>query len=302
MKKASVVYKVNSHIHTPYSFSAFNRIEEAFEKACEEDVKILGINDFYTTEGYAEFYGLALEYNIFPLFNVEFIGLSIEHQQKKIRINDPSNPGRIYFCGKGLDYPLTINEDHRKLIEGVVEQNHLHISAMIKKTNQLLEKVQARFRISRDEIFGYTRSLVRERHIAKTIRIKVNECYPLSDDRKKFLEKLYGSKISVAGTGNDAAVENEIRENLLKKGGFAYIEEDAKAFLSVDDIKNLILHAGGIPCYPVLLDNEQGEFTEFENNWEKLRQNLDDWNVESIELIPGRNDFNILKRFIEYFY
>ena len=29
-----------------------------------------------------------------------------EEQKKGIRINDPNNPGRIYFSGKGLDYPF----------------------------------------------------------------------------------------------------------------------------------------------------------------------------------------------------
>ena len=58
---AGLVYAVNGHIHTPYSFSAFSSVNPIFEMAVKEDVKVLGINDFYTTGGYLEFHDNALE-------------------------------------------------------------------------------------------------------------------------------------------------------------------------------------------------------------------------------------------------
>ena len=48
--------KVNNHFHTPYSFSAFANIEEVLDMADKEDVAVLGINDFITTDGYEEFF------------------------------------------------------------------------------------------------------------------------------------------------------------------------------------------------------------------------------------------------------
>jgi hypothetical protein len=45
---------VNAHLHTPYSFSAFESIPQALDMAVAENVKVVGINDFYATEGYAE--------------------------------------------------------------------------------------------------------------------------------------------------------------------------------------------------------------------------------------------------------
>ena len=45
---------VNCHLHTPYSFSAFKSIDEALDRAAAEDVKVVGINDFYSTDGYRE--------------------------------------------------------------------------------------------------------------------------------------------------------------------------------------------------------------------------------------------------------
>ena len=45
---------VNAHLHTPYSFSAFDTLTDALNRAVAENVKVVGINDFYTTAGYGE--------------------------------------------------------------------------------------------------------------------------------------------------------------------------------------------------------------------------------------------------------
>ncbi len=42
---------------------------------------------------------------MFPLLNMELIGISKEDQEKGIRVNDPNNPGRTYISGKGLAFP-----------------------------------------------------------------------------------------------------------------------------------------------------------------------------------------------------
>jgi hypothetical protein len=85
--------EANSHIHTPYSFSAFPELKTAFDLAKDENIAVLGINDFYVTDGYEAFHDGCVKNGIFPLFNIEFIGLLKEEQKEGIRINDPNNPG-----------------------------------------------------------------------------------------------------------------------------------------------------------------------------------------------------------------
>jgi hypothetical protein len=87
--------EVNGHIHTPYSFSAFSDMETIFRMAVNENISVLGINDFYVTDGFDSFHKGCVINRIFPLFNIEFIGLLKVEQAKGIRINDPNNPGRI---------------------------------------------------------------------------------------------------------------------------------------------------------------------------------------------------------------
>ena len=295
--------EANGHIHTPYSFSAFSDLDSVFKMAVSEKIAVLGINDFFVTDGYESFHKGCLENKIFPLFNIEFIGLLREEQKKGIRINDPNNPGRIYFSGKGLDYPFHTGFMLKKQLKSVIRESQVQIKAMIAKLNQLIEPINPSLKFSYENIKKeFAHDLVRERHIAKALRILAIRKFPTPEEQLHFIETLYGGKKSKTGLSNSAALENEIRSNLLKSGGAAFVEEDEKSFLELKKIIRIIVKAGGIPCYPVLLDDPSGKFTEFESDPEKLYISLKDLGIECIELIPGRNDFTILKNFAEFFH
>jgi hypothetical protein len=294
--------EVNGHIHTPYSFSAFDKLETAFAMAKDEQVTVLGINDFFVTDGFEAFNTGCLRNNIFPLFNIEFIGLLKEEQKKGIRINDPNNPGRIYFSGKGLDYPFNLSWIKKLQLNKVIKESQNQIKAMIDKMNNLIQQINPSLSIKYEDIKKrFAHNLVRERHIAKAVRYLAIENYDSTDNQLRFIESLYGGKQSKAGMSNPAALENEIRSNLLKAGGAAFVEEDDSSFLELKKIKKIIIEAGGIPCYPVLLDDISGKYTEFEADAEKLFQTLSSLGIGCIELMPGRNDSSVLKNFVEFF-
>jgi len=295
--------EANSHIHTPYSFSAFSDMESVFSKALDENISLLGINDFYVTDGYEAFCKGCLQNNIFPLFNIEFIGLLKEEQKNGIRINDPNNPGRIYFSGKGLDYPFQTGWVQKRQLKRMINESQLQIKAMIDKLNQLIEPVNSTLLLSYNTIKKrFAHDLVRERHIAKALRVAAIESFKTPEEQLHFLETLYGGKKSLTDISSTAAIENEIRSNLLKSGGAAFVEENEKSFLELKKIIKIIVKAGGIPCYPVLLDDPSGNFTDFEKDPEKLHASLTMLGIECIELIPGRNDFTILKNFVKFFH
>jgi hypothetical protein len=299
----SVKIEANGHIHTPYSFSAFENIESVFSMAVKEGVNVLGINDFYVTDGYDAFHNGCTGNGIFPLFNIEFIGLMKGEQKAGIRINDPNNPGRIYFCGKGLDYPFHLGLKNLKALISVKEETQTQLSAMVGKLNILLASKHPALSLDFDIIkMKYARDLVRERHIARALRDMATDKFSSQQERVEFIESLYGGKKSKSGFENHAALENEIRSNILKAGGTAFVEEDENSFLEVENIIEIITEAGGIPCYPVLLDDPAGKFTEFEADAEKLHNSLSNLAVGCIELIPGRNDHDILEKFVNFFY
>jgi hypothetical protein len=294
--------QVNGHFHTPYSFSAFSEIRQVFEMALAEKVKVLGINDFYTTDGYEAFNKLAKEYQIFPLFNIEFMALQKDLQAAGVRVNDPNNPGRTYFSGKGLNYPVMLNAEMMDKLLQVQNESNRQTGEMIEKLNRWLKDLHEDLSFSFDSMKAkYAKNLLRERHIAKALREAVAEKYPSEEKQIAVWEKIFSGKAPKSKASDFAGLENEIRGNLLKSGGKAFVPEDDKAFLSLEQVIELIIHAGGIPCYPVLLDNPKGEFTDFEGDYQKLYESLVAKNVYSLELIPGRNNPKILEAFVNYF-
>lgn len=296
------ILKVNAHLHTPFSFSAFDDISQIFSLAVKENIKVTGINDFFVTDGYEAFCSEALKHNIFPLFNIEFIGLLKHEQQQNIRINDPNNPGRCYFSGKGLDYPFHVQEHHAGKLKKILDASQKQVKAMVEKANDWFSEVGADIRLDFDTIrASFARKLVRERHIAKAIRIAVFEKASQEQERFALLTKISGGKEIKSSLHNVPVLENEIRGNLLKAGGHAFVEEHEDAFIPVDDIIGIILDAGGIPCYPVLLDDKNGNYTEYEKDPEKLWHELKKRNIGCIELIPNRNDADHLQSFVEFF-
>jgi hypothetical protein len=173
---------------------------------------------------------------------------------------------------------------------------------MVSLLNKHLKKIKARFTLDFDDIQKtWTKGLVRERHIAKVLRIGILDHYKKEREVRDFLKALYNGKDSDIDSTMPGNLDNELRSVLLKKGGVAFVEEDSGAFLSLKDIKNIILDAQGIPCYPVLLDDAGGNYTDFENNFDELIKNLTKNRIYAVELIPGRNDFAVVKKFADVF-
>ena len=294
--------KVNTHLHTPHSFSAFKNIDDALDRVVAENIKIVGINDFYTTEGYEEWNAGCEKRNLYPLFGIELISLNEADQQAGLRVNDPGNPGRTYLSGKGLAYPPTLSEPFASQLADVRREANKQVEAMCGKLNGLLQEKNSAIVLDFDWIKNtLTKGAIRERHLAKALRIKVYEhCNNDEAQIQSIFEPLFGNKPLKSPVENFAGVENEIRAHLLKAGGAAFVPEDAKAFLPVQTVCDIILAAGGIPTYPFLADDANGNYTDFENDLERVAQQLTERNFHSVEFIPTRNDLHLLEKYAVY--
>ena len=293
--------KVNAHLHTPYSFSAFENIDDALDRAVAENLKVAGINDFYTTEGYEEWNAGCEKRNLYPLFGIEFISLNETDQQAGLRVNDPGNPGRTYLSGKGLTYPFSLREPFASQLAEVRHEANRQVEAMCDKLNDLLQEKNIGISLDFEWIKNtLTKGSIRERHLAKALLLKIDEyCAYDKTKTQSVLEQLFGKPLK-SSIGNVAGVENEIRANLLKAGGAAFVPEDAKAFLPLQTVCDLILAAGGIPTYPFLADDANGNYTDFENDLERVAQQLTERGFHSVEFIPTRNDLHLLEKYAVY--
>ena len=293
-------FDVNAHLHTPYSFSAFDGVCQALDMAAEEGVKVVGINDFYSMDGYREWSEECGKRHLFPLFNIEFISLNVEDQAAGVRVNDPNNPGRTYLSGKGLAYPVILKGKEAEQLAAVKAESNAQVEKMCAKLNEHLDAVKAGFNISFAEVRDtLTRGSIRERHLAKALRLAV-DARPGCDNCKRALyEQIFGKPLKSDPT-NAAAVENEIRGNLLKAGGAAFVPEDPKAFLPMETVQRFIEAAGGIPTYPFLADDAKGAFTDFEGDLMKAADTLKKRGFRSVEFITTRNTTAVLEQYAGY--
>ena len=211
---------VNAHLHTPYSFSAFDSVSQALDMAAEEGVKVVGINDFYSLDGYKEWSEECGRRHLFPLFNIEFISLNVEDQAAGVRVNDPNNPGRTYLSGKGLNYPVTLSGTEARMLADVKAESNAQVGKMCAKLNSWLDSIKAGFNLSFPQIEkDLTRGSIRERHLAKALRLAIDSRFASDADRLDFYRKLFSGKELKSSLLDAAAVENEIRSKLLKAGG-----------------------------------------------------------------------------------
>lgn len=295
------VCDVNAHLHTPYSFSAFDSIPQAAQMAADQGVKVVGINDFYSMDGYAEWDREVRARKLYPLFNIEFISLNSEDQAAGVRVNDPNNPGRTYISGKGLAYPVQLDGEPAAQLAAVKQESNLQVAAMCEKVAKLFEGQGVEFGWNEATIREkLTKGSLRERHLAKAIRMAVARLFPDAGAQMAFYEKLFGGKALKSDIAADAKVENEIRGNLLKAGGAAFVPETPEAFLPMETVRQIILAAGGIPTYPFLADDAKGGFTDFEGDLEKAAATLKERGFYSSEFITTRNSVEQLERYAQY--
>lgn len=294
---------VNAHLHTPYSFSAFDKLTDALDRAVNENVKVVGINDFYSMDGYKEWNDGCIQRKLFPLFNIEFISLQEEDQAAGIRVNDPNNPGRTYLSGKGLACPPILPEPYASQLARVCAETHEQVKQMCAKLNELLAEQQTGIVLDFEWIEkNLTGGSIRERHLAKALRMKAYETFGEENQETltAFFTKLFGGKPLKSKLSNVAGVENEIRGNLLKSGGAAFVAETPAAFLPMEDVRKIILAAGGIPTYPFLADDANGNFTQFEADVRATAAELKKRGIFSVEFITTRNSVEVLERYAGY--
>jgi hypothetical protein len=173
---------------------------------------------------------------------------------------------------------------------------------MCTKLNEVLEKCNAGFKLDYQEIkIKMTKGMVRERHLAKALREKISSKFKNTEEQLLLYTTIFSGKAVKSDLRNEAAIENEIRGNLLKAGGAAFIPESAEAFLDMEMVCQIILKSGGIPTYPFLADDNNGNFTEFEAPKESVIEILRNRNICSVEFITTRNSISVLEAYAEFF-
>jgi len=291
---------VNTHIHLPPNFSAFDSPEQAVRAAAAEGVRILGGSNYYDFRPYRRFAAAAAAAGVMPLFGLEINTFASD--LVGMRINDPANPGRFNLCGKGLtrfDPPVDSAARRLAAIRGANDERMRSMTALLSEWfagagldgapthDQIAATVAERCGVPADWVS------LQERHLAEAFQELLFRAVP-SDERSAAVGRMLPGFVPVDAC-DEVAVQETIRSSLMKFGRPAFVPEVP---LSFDDGYQLILELGGIPTYPIFAD-AASPISEFEDPPEALARRLLDRSIYCAELFPVRNKPEVVDRYVE---
>lgn len=296
--------RINSHIHLPPNFSAFDTVEHAIGLAREQSIGILGVSNYYDFGVYGNFTRRVAQAGIFPLFGLEVITLDDDLLAAGTRVNDPGNPGKIYFCGKGITQFEPMNAEATRLMGVIRAADSRRMAAMIASMESLFSKgglatgltEQAVIaRIVKRHACPAEAVYIQERHIAQAFQEVFFENVAEAD-RAGRLAALLGEEADALrdAVADHVKLQNLLRSRLMKAGKPAFV---AETFVDFDHARQLILQLGGIPCYPVLADGAS-PVCGFEDPARQLVENIQSRQVHLAEFIPLRNKPEVLTEYV----
>lgn len=291
---------VNTHVHLPPNFSAFRTTAEAVERAAAEGLAVLGASNYYDFAVYRELEDLAREAGVYPLFGMEAICYLPELRDAGVKINDPGNPGKMYVCGKGLGHWAGPSTEAERLLGVLRGVDGVRTAAQVERMDQVFAEAGIDLAVTVDAVVqdvarraGVAPATVhlQERHIAQAFADALTGVVG-PDGLVEALTAVTGAS---SAASDPVSVQNYLRSALMKAGKPAYVAEED--IISFEMVRALVLELGGIPCYPILADGAS-PVCGFEQSVQDLATWLCAHGVHAAEMIPNRNDPQMLARYV----
>jgi hypothetical protein len=294
--------KVNSHLHLPPNFSAFQSVRQVIDLASQQGIGVLGASNYYDYEVYGEFARLARKHSIFPLFGIEIICLVDDLQKQAIKINDPGNPGKFYLCGKGMTRFAPMTPEALRILGTIRRNDSARMAKVVAQLADVFEQRGVPTGLTESAVIdrvvkrhGCPRQGVylQERHVCQAFQERFFELTQPAERIEKLTKVLAATP--KAGPDEAVKIQNEIRAHLLKSGKPGYVSE---TFVNFDEAYRLVVELGAMPCYPTLADGAN-PICGFEAPADKLIAELKARKIGCAEFIPLRNTPAVLSQYVK---
>jgi sugar phosphate isomerase/epimerase len=285
-KKKSFANKwINLHIHTNESFSYFSSPSEAVWNAFLEDVFYFGINDHYSIDGHAEFRAACRIAGLRDFYSIEAIALDAETREKGRRFNDPNNPGRIYIIGKGVVRDLVKGSREEGIFDGMKDAIRKRNVAIVEKMNAHCREKGIELGLGYEDARGLTpHGNTTERHVVQAFCEKIARLVPDPAQRLSVHSRLLGVKIDESTMNDSAELHTAVRAHLVKSGKPCYVEENERAFTSIQNLVRVFRQYGTVPTYGVM----GNPITEEEEDLEALMEKVTKLGMYGLDLFEFR--------------
>lgn len=253
----------NMHCHTFFSYNGYGYSPTALAwLARREGYKLMGIVDFDVLDGVDEFLVAADRVAVRPSTGMETRAFMPEFADREI--NSPGEPGVTYHMGIGFTSSHVPEEESETgslsgaagiladMRERAADRNRDQVS----RINDYLGVVAIDYQ--RDVLPLTPSGNATERHIcAAYVRAAAQRT---TDPVAFWSKKLNAPREKVAAIIDDGpAIQNLVRSGLMKAGSVGYVKPGPATFPSVEEVNQVIVACGALPCITWLDGTSEGE-------------------------------------------
>ncbi|MBL7201796.1 MAG: hypothetical protein ISS56_16775 [Anaerolineae bacterium] len=270
---------VNMHCHTSFSFNGYGYSPTALAwMGRRRGLKAMGIVDFDVLDGVDEFLEACDRVGLRGSAGMETRVYVPEYATREI--NSPGEPGIFYHMGIGFTsgkVPARV----QGILEDMRQRAKDRNQDVVRRVNETLAPVVVDYE---GDVLPLTPlGNATERHITAAY-VTVAE-RTLSDPVSFWADKLQVGREQVSALSGDLPeFKNLIRGKLMKRGGVGYVQPDGASFPSVEEVNELILACGALPCATWLDGTLEGEQAE-----EELLDLLIGKGIVALNIVPDRN-------------
>ena len=273
---------VNMHCHTFFSFNGYGYSPTALAwLGKRKGLQAMGIVDFDVLDGVDEFLHACDVVGLRGSTGLETRVFVPEFTTREI--NSPGEPGVCYQMGIGFTTSQATGraaEILADLRQRAADRNR----GLLERVNAHLESVTVDY--ERDVLPLTPKGNATERHILTAYVAAAERAYPDRVERLCFWAEKLGRQVRQVEklTGDTSSFRNVIRAKLMKRGGVGYVRPGPGTFPSVDELHEMVVLMGALPCFTWLDGTSEGE-----QAIEELLALMVDKGAVAVNVIPDRN-------------
>ena len=276
---APEIEAANMHCHTFFSYNGYGYSPTALAwlgKA--KGFQAVGIVDFDVLDGVDEFLDACDRVGIRGSAGMETRVFVPEFSTREI--NSPGEPGIFYHMGIGFT-----SSQAPQAVSGILESMRQRATkrnlGLIERVNTYLDPVSLDYE---SDVLPLTpKGNATERHItaayASAAERTVDDVVAFWSDRLHLAREMVQPLVE-----DLPALHNTIRSKLMKQGGVGYVQPDHRSFPSVEEVNELIVACGALPCATWLDGTTAGEQAE-----QELLNLLIGKGIVALNIVPDRN-------------
>ncbi|MBN1123107.1 MAG: hypothetical protein JXJ17_18690 [Anaerolineae bacterium] len=273
---------VNMHCHSFYSFNGYGCSPTALAwQGKLLDLDVMGIVDFDVLDGVDEFLDACDRVRLRASAGIETRVFIPEFATREI--NSPGEPGVCYHMGIGFTTGR-VPDRAAAILDDLRQRSDARNRAMVERINAYLQPVTASYE---DDILPLTpNNNATERHMLAAYVSAAEKTYPDEAECAQFWAEKLGIDGAAAQKGlNDVeSFKDVIRSKLMKRGGVGYSQPGPDTFPTLDEVNDLIILSGALPCFAWLDGTSAGE-----QDIEELLELMIEKGAAAVNIIPDRN-------------